>query len=200
MQCLLGRVDLLEHIRALLSHGHNVLLFGPADVGKSAIIRELEAAGVTARISIIDPFSRVTPRRAAEIRRAMDLHGAQFVAASRSLDRRELGAVRRIVWRFTNVRVTPLPDRLIRRLMLGGTADLGVDGGIPAAWAKTAAPLARGCPGVALAIVRAAMELASASGKLPSANLAYVIARMKVAHLTGENARENRVDSGGYQA
>ena len=197
VNCLLGRDDLLEHIRDLLSHGHNVLLFGPADVGKSAIIRDLGADGVTARVSIIDPFSRITPRQAAEVRRAMDLRGAQYLAATRSLDRRELGAVRRIVWRFTNLRVPPLPDRLIRRLMVDPSADLGVDRReIPDAWAKTAAPLASGCPGVALSMVRAAVELFSANGTLPSANLAYVVARMNGARFGGENQRQSRVDSG----
>ena len=186
MQQLLGRADLLEQVRTLLSHGHNVLLFGPPDVGKSAIIHALDVAGAIAGISTIDPFARIAPHRAGEIRRAMDLRGAQFIAATRSLDRGQLGAVRRIAWRFTNVRVLPLADRPMRQLIENACVEYGLTSALPADWSKSAAGLASGRPGVALSIVGAAAEIRTSKGRLPSPNAAFVVARMKCAGLTAE--------------
>lgn len=84
---LVGRGALLAEIRASLHQRRSVLLVGPQDIGKTAIIGAISGHDVT----ILDPFERVSARRAARVRRAMD-RGTVFIAAARSLDRKRLAA------------------------------------------------------------------------------------------------------------
>jgi len=167
---LVGRDAVLAEIRRYLAQDHNVLLIGPRDVGKTAIIRALALHGVL----LLDPFMGVTPRAAGAIRRAMD-RGVQCLAAARSTDRAELGAVRRLVFRFTSVRVPPLPRRWMRQLLAAELArqELDCDAAAPA-WMSEVVRLSHGLPGLGVAIIRAAAELRARTGHLPSPRTALV--------------------------
>jgi hypothetical protein len=178
MDRLVGRDDLIAVIEGLLDSGHNVLLHGPAYVGKSALVGAISRTRME-HVIALDPFEHVTPHFAAEIRRAMDLCGQQYVAATRSLDRRHLGAVRRIAWRFTTVRIPPLSNRVTQRIIAAALSDASVDEGVAArAWRRAAADLAAGRPGVARAIVGAAVKIHQLKGLWPSTAAAFVEARI----------------------
>jgi hypothetical protein len=172
---LLGRDRLVAEVNALLHAGQNILLVGPRDVGKSALIHALGARAVV----VIDPFERVSPHLAARIRRAMG-RGTVHLAAARTLDRAHLGAVRRIIFWFTVVRVPPLTEhwmqRLVRRECLAW--DLGPDVATPP-WVRTVSRLARGRPGLALAMVRVAAAMYATRGALPSPAVACIEANIE---------------------
>lgn len=179
MRGLMARDDLLAEVTALLERGHNVLLFGPADIGKSAVISALRPL-IHESVVVIDPFEHVSPHLAAEIRRAMDLRATQHLVATRSLDRAKLGAVRRIAWRFTNVRVPPLPHRATQLLVRQAFVAAGIDADIvPSAWVRLTTDLARGLPGRAFAVADAAARAYVQTGTLPSPQAAYVAGRMR---------------------
>jgi hypothetical protein len=170
-----GRERLLAEVRRLLRRRQDVLLVGPAGVGKTAVIRALARTDVV----VIDPFEDITSHRAAAIRRALTRR-TLHLAAARSLDRRRLGAVRRIAFWFTVVPVPPLPPRWIARLALTRwrAGPLGV-ADCPDGWVQGVVCLARGRPGLALEIVRSA-ELASAErGTVPSPAAAFIAARVR---------------------
>jgi len=181
---LLGRDELLERIARLLRSGSNVALVGPADIGKSALIAALEAPGVI----VVDPFEHIHSRLAARIRRAIYRRTVHLIAV-RSLDRRELGAVRRIMFWFTEVRVPPLTAYWMRLLIRRewARAQLPEDLLAPA-WTRGILRLARGRPGMAVALVAAAAELRRARGTLPSPHVTYIEARIRGMKLSTRRA------------
>jgi hypothetical protein len=185
---LLGRDELLEVIGSYLRHGTHVLLVGPPDVGKTALIGAL----VTHDVVILDPFERVSSHAAARIRQAMD-HGVIFLAGTRSLSRDHLGAVRRIAWRFATVRVPPLHGHWMKRLMLRECIRLELPGDVVTPpWTRSVMQLSRGRPGLALAILQAAAGLRAVKGSLPSPAAAYIEARIRRARVAGIKAAGQR--------
>lgn len=160
---LVGRGQILEIVADYLAAGRSVLLTGPTGIGKSALIQALATPGVTT----IDPFERVTPARAARLRRSLD-RGAVCLAAASTRDRRVIGAVGRILWRFTTVRIPPLPPAAIRTIIAERFHADGWDvRHLDRQWVRKARAAARGRPGYALAIAtRAARDLHS--GKPPT--------------------------------
>jgi hypothetical protein len=171
---LLGRNALLREVDDLLCKRQNVLLFGSPDVGKTALIGALPPR----ELVVIDPFEQVSSHLAARIRRAMG-RGTLHLAATRTLDRKHLGSVRRIMFRFTVVRVPPLPgrwmERLVRRECL--FLELAPDSAT-LRWARSIVRLARGQAGLALAMVRVAAATHAARGSLPSPAAAFIEARL----------------------
>ena len=167
---ILGRETVARQVRDLLAAGRSVLLFGPEAIGKTAIIRALAPAGVT----IVDPFERIGRLAASDMRRALD-RGAVFLAASRVPHGRQLGAVGRILWRFSLVRVRELPDAVMRRIV---TRELGkADRDADDAWRRQIVALSRGRPGFAIAMGRFARDWHAARGYLPLAALAFAATR-----------------------
>ncbi len=167
---LYGREAVLAEVRDYLARDHHVLLLGQRDVGKTAVIRALHMDGTM----VLDPFTGVTPRLAGSIRRVMD-RGVQCVAATRTVNRAEMGAVRRLAYRFTTVRVPPLSARWIRRILQAEyTAQGWGPDVIPSPWTEETTRLAQGLPGLAIAVVRAAAELRARTGHLPSPRVALV--------------------------
>jgi hypothetical protein len=174
---LVAREALLQEISTLLQRGQNVMLFGPAGVGKTALVHALRAPDVV----ILDPFEHVSPHLAAHIRRAIE-RGVVHLAATRSLDRKHLGAVRRIAFWFTTVRVPPLPARWIRHLVRCECLALSVPAdAITSRWITAAVRLARGRAGMGLAIARAAARIREERGSLPSPAVAYIEASIRQA-------------------
>lgn len=114
---LVGRAELLHAVAERLAAGHSVLLTGPTGIGKSALIQALETPGLTT----IDPFERVTPARAARLRRSLD-RGAVCVAAASARDRRAIGAAGRILWRFTTVQLLRIEEDLGAAAQYAGKA------------------------------------------------------------------------------
>lgn len=167
---LIGRGALLAEIRTLLRKGRSVLLVGPEHIGKTAIVQAVAAGG----IAILDPFERVSARQGARVRAAMD-RGAVFLAAARTLDRSRLGCVGRIAFRFHTVRVPPLPAASMRRLVAGRCAAASLpDSAATRDWVDGVIRVARGRPGVALAIVDEAARVWRRSARLPVPAAAYV--------------------------
>jgi hypothetical protein len=182
---LLGRDDLLANIDSLLRRGQSVLLFGPANVGKSALIDALAPKDAM----IVDPFERVSSHLAARIRREMEC-GVVCLAAARSLDRAYLGSVRRFAWRFDTVRVLPLCGRWMQRLVSRECARVQLPGDVVTPrWRRSVVRLARGRPGLALGMVRAAADIRARKGRLPSPAAAYVEAAILSAGFTGRDTR-----------
>jgi len=171
---LLGRDALLRAIRRQLRKRENVLLCGPADVGKTAVIQALAPREYV----VLDPFEGVTPHLAARIRRAI-YRGTPHLAAARSLDRGYLGAVRRIAFWFTVVSVPPLGGRWMARLLARECRRLGLPSeAMSPRWTDAVLRLARGRPGLAIAMVRAAAAVREAKGALPSPDVAFIEARI----------------------
>jgi hypothetical protein len=191
---LLGRGALLQGIEALLHNRHNVLLVGPPDVGKTALVQAVSCRD----LALIDPFEGVSVHLAARIRRAMG-RGTVHLAAARTLDRRILGAVRRIAFWFTVVQVPPLTDRWMQPLAAREYAALRLPVDlITPRWTSAVLRLARGRPGLALAIVRSAATIRAVRGALPSPASAYIEARMRRAGLLdGEFALNTTSECGG---
>jgi hypothetical protein len=166
---LFGRRVLFETIERLLMKRRSVLLVGPAGIGKSALIRSLALNGVI----VIDPFERLSAHRAACIRRAMD-RGMTVIGAARTLNRASLGQVGRIMWRFTTLRVPPLPDASMRRLVEDACAVERIPADlITSNWIRAVAKVARGRPGVGLTIVQHAAAMC-AGRHLPAPAAAYL--------------------------
>jgi energy-coupling factor transporter ATP-binding protein EcfA2 len=153
-QPLVGRAGLLSAVRTALAAGRSVLLVGPEGAGKTAIARAAACAGTT----VVDPWRSLSSMGAARVRRLLDAGGA-MLGAARTLDRRELGRVGHVLWRFQVVCVRPLAHRDVVRLL-----DQRLTAGVPApptvsrAWIHAAAMLARGLPGRAIAISEGAVE------------------------------------------
>lgn len=168
---LIGRDALVRDVTDHLEAGRSVLLYGPEAIGKSAII----AAVVRKDVIVIDPFERVTRHQAADIRRALD-RDSVYLAATRAASRRALGAVGRILWRFSMVRVRELPDSVISRIIVR-ECRRGVDGTPEAAWIREVASLAHGRPGFAIAMARFAAEWRRQRGYSPLPALAFSATR-----------------------
>lgn len=178
---LIGREDLLARLSDLVRDGHHVLLWGPRGIGKSALIAALHPRSAR----VIDPLEHMHSHAAAQVLRAMD-RGAQFVAASRSLDRAQLGAVRRFAWRFTTVRVPVLARLAMRRVVVRecGLAHIPV-GLATDQWVRATVRIAKGSPGAAIALVRAAADRCTSTGHLPAPAAAQIEARIRQEGFTG---------------
>ena len=186
---LLGRRALLHTIADLLASGRHVLLVGPTGVGKSALIRAVAARG----LMIVDPFERISTQCAARIRRSMD-RGVVWVGAAQTLDRGQLGQVGRIAWRFNAVRVPPLSEALMRRLIVTACSHSGIRMElVTAQWLRALVRLARGRPGSALAIVEQSSRLWRSERRLPPPATAY----LEVALQGGEGLTARCVDTMG---
>jgi hypothetical protein len=159
---LVGRDPLVSEVTARLETGENVLLVGAEDVGKSAVAR-LALSRVRRRVELIDPFERIATRHAGAIRRALE-RDVTHLAAGRSLDRHRMGAVRRIAFWFSVVRVPPLVPSATVTLLSLIIERRGLD---PPSdeWFARAARVARGLPGRAIAIAEIAGARAAASGR-----------------------------------
>jgi hypothetical protein len=163
---LFGRDDVIRELRRLMAAHRSVLLVGPSAVGKSALVRAaVEGEGESA--DVIDPFEAISSRRAAEIRRRMD-KGASVLAASRTLERRSLGAVGRILWRFDVVRVRPLSTTemtqlIVARFGAAARSARGLD-----AWARDVSRASRGLPGWGRAFGDAGLSYWRRRGQLPT--------------------------------
>ena len=124
------------------------MLVGPAGVGKTALIHAVSEPDAF----VIDPFERVSSRQASAIRRSMDRNGL-WIAAARTRERARLGHVGRIAWRFEVVRMPPLSDYWMRRLISRAAADAGIGAAITSDWLRDALQLSAGLPGRALEMV-----------------------------------------------
>ena len=174
---LLGRRALLDVVDQQLVDGRSILLVGPAGIGKSALIRALATPGVM----VVDPFEGISAQRAACIRRSLD-RGAVWIGAARTLDRARMGKVGRIAWRFTTVRVSPLSDAWMRRLITHAcsVAGIRIDLVTPE-WRRALLRLARGRPGPALAIIEHAARMRHSGRPLPFPATAYLEAALAAA-------------------
>ena len=145
---LLGREGVVEETKALLAAGRSVLVVGPAGCGKTALIGRVWQAGVL----VVDPFAGLTTPRAAALRRALD-RGAVVLGAARSIDRRAMGHVGRIAWRFQRVYLRPLGARDIRHLVRSTLDAEGAAGLAPdERWMAEATEVAAGLPGRAVSL------------------------------------------------
>jgi hypothetical protein len=162
---LVARDTLVDDVGARLTRGTNVLLVGPRGVGKSAIIDVLSAS--LPSVERLDPLERISRAHASRLRVHLD-HGATIVAAAETLDRRRLGTVGRILWRFQVVRVPPLPRAamtlVIRRALPAAIAEMaGAD-----AWIAALASHANGLPGIGLAFATSGLSYWRRLGVLPT--------------------------------
>jgi hypothetical protein len=172
---LVGRDTLVREVRDHLAGGRSVLLYRPEAIGKSAVIAALGREDLL----VVDPFEHVTRQRAAKMRRALD-RSAVYLAASRAPSTRAVGAVGRILWRFSMVRVRELPDSVVRSI-IAREFRRTVDRAPEATWIRQAASLACGRPGFAIAMARFATDWHRRRGDYPVPALAFVAAREDVA-------------------
>ena len=111
------------------------------------------------------------------MRRALD-RGAVYLGAARVARGRELGAVGRILWRFSLVRVRVLPDAVLGRVVLReleGRGSVAAEAG--AGWVREIVALARGRPGFAVAMARFAADWRRAHGYLAAPAFAFAAVR-----------------------
>jgi hypothetical protein len=169
---LLGRDVLVRDVANSLAAGRSVLLYRPDGIGKSAVIAALAQDGIV----IIDPFEHITRQHAYRMRRALD-HGAVHLVATRDIRRRALGAVGRILWRFSMVRVRELPDAIINRVVMREIQRSSLEADLERSWMREVVILARGRPGFAAAMGRFAVEWRSAHGYWPIPGFAFAATR-----------------------
>lgn len=172
---LAGQGAVIRQVTDLMKTGRSVLLFGPEGIGKSAIIAAVAGEGVV----VVDPFEHITPQQASRMRRALD-RGVVYLAASRVARGRQLGAVGRIMWRFSTVRVRELPDPIMRRIVTGEMRG-AVETKLQNPWVHEVVALARGRPGFATAMARFAVEWKRQHGYSPMPALAFAATRGDVA-------------------
>ena len=167
---LVGRERLVARVAARLERGESVLLVGPAGIGKSALAAALARPGVV----VVDPFERISTRRAGRLRRALD-RGAPVLGAGRSPRLDALGRAGRIAWRLAVVRVPPLPAPAMREV-IRRALDAGTEGRAapPARWLAEAARAARGRPGHGVALAGAAAAAWRRDGRWPAPRVALV--------------------------
>ena len=186
---ILGRDAELEQVSALLGAGRSVLLYGPEGVGKSALVESVRTPALT----VLDPWLRASPFRAAEIRRALN-RGAVYLAATRTTPGPSLGAVGRILGRFTLVRVRELPTAVIRDIIVRALTQPTPP--FDLAWIAEMATLARGRPGVAVSMADFVNDWQKQRGYLPLPPLAYAAARgnAAIASLVSSRRMVSRLD------
>jgi len=166
---LIGRDETIADVTALLDAGRHVLLFGPSQVGKSAIIGAVARPG----LMVIDPFAAVTRAQAARIRRAMD-RGTICLAAARTRERTKIGYVGRVLWRFVPVRVAPLSAGAIREVIGGILAARSMQAPDHPGWLNEAVGVSQGLPGYAVQIARLACDRWEARRFLPEPGVVLV--------------------------
>lgn len=170
---LLGRDAIVRQVIRELDAGRSVLLFGPEAIGKSAIITATARDGVL----VVDPFERITSQQAYRMRRALD-RGAVYLGAARVACGRELGAVGRILWRFSVVRVRESPHAVLAQIVLGELRRRGGPARDPdRTWVREIVALARGRPGFAVAMARFAADWRRAHGYLAAPAFAFAAVR-----------------------
>jgi len=191
---LLGQARVIREVEKLLDSGRSVLLFGPEGIGKTAVIEVVRRPGVV----VVDPLQHVSPQRASKLRRALDC-GVLHLAAARVPSGRELGAVGRILWRFSTVRVRELPDPIMCRIVARALQEWHCTA--RREWIREVAALAKGRPGFATNVVRVASEWARAHGDVPTPAFAFAAARendvIRSLRGGGVNARRVRPASAG---
>jgi len=172
---LRGRDAELAEVMSALQAGQSVLLFGPEAVGKSAIARTVASANIL----LLDPFEHVSGHRAHRVLHWLD-QGRVAVATSRTRRRSDIGAVGRVLWRFTPVRVEPLSRAWIRQILwdILGLA-LHRSQALPSSWWSQAIAASRGRPGYAAAIATGTARALDASGRVPSPHLVLLDARLE---------------------
>jgi hypothetical protein len=180
-RALIGRDALIGEVERLVARGQSVLLCGQEGVGKSAVIQAVTATVPAGAVAVVDPMQRIASRTAADIRRGLE-RDRVYLAATRSLERSRMGAVRRIAFWFTTVPVSPLTDVPMRRLVAELCADLKIGPRLATEmWCHGVVRIARGRPGTAIAIMRSAAYRLGRGGSLPSPELAHVDACMREA-------------------
>jgi len=167
---LLGQARVIREAEKLLDSGRSVLLFGPEGIGKTAVIEVVQRPGVV----VVDPLQHVSAQRASKLRRALD-RGVLHLAAARVPSGRELGAVGRILWRFSTVRVRELPDPIMYRIVARALQERHCTA--RREWIREVAALAKGRPGFATNAARVASEWACAHGDVPTPAFAFAAAR-----------------------
>jgi hypothetical protein len=172
-QRLIGREAVIAEIEVCLAAGRSVLLVGPEGSGKTAIIEEVRRPGLL----VVDPFARITSARASSLRRALN-RGAIVLAAARSLERRDMGHVGRIFWRFRMIHLRPLSARQIARV-LRRTLAARVETPVPVdrTWMAGAIDAATGLPGRAVALASVVAARWREGGVVVPPRFAFVIAR-----------------------
>ncbi|MDE3155153.1 MAG: AAA family ATPase [Acidobacteriota bacterium] len=172
---LVGRDALLDEIVAHLRTGRSVLLFGPAGVGKTALVDA--AARACPDAVVLDPFEHVGAAEAGRARLALD-RGAILLAAARTRQRRGIGRVGRVLWRLRTVRVTPLVERDLRLLLERRLQDAQADSlTLPPGWLHEAAAACDGLPGRAALLADEAMRRWRADGRWTPPAFALAMAR-----------------------
>jgi hypothetical protein len=172
---LLGRDAVVGRAAHTLAAGHSVLLFGPDGIGKSAIV-----AAIPGEHTVLDPFGPISRQAAARIRRALD-RGTVYLAAARSTDRRALGAVGRILWRFRMIRVRELPATVLSRIVATELRRSLSDIRSTDVWVHGVVAQAQGRPGFAVAMARFAVEWHRRHGHLPMPAFVFAAAREEAA-------------------
>jgi len=167
---VIGREEVVREVTGLLAQGRSVLLVGPPDCGKTALVEAVTRPGVL----VVDPMERVSRPRAAALRRALD-RGMVCLAAARTLERAELGCVGRVLWRLTVVRVRPLGPAAMRAIIEGELRRGGVPPeAIVSRWIRKAVRVAAGRPGWGVGLAERAAARWRESRTIPPPGLALV--------------------------
>lgn len=200
---LFGRDNLIAELKQHLIDRVSVLLVGPPGVGKSALI---DALGPLPLVDIVDPFERVSCLHAAQLRRRLD-RGATMLAAARTPHRSGLGAVGRILWRFRIVRVRPLSNRDIARIVQLSLQKRRADCSGAEQWIDDIASVANGLPARACAFAEAGCRYWERHRVLPTVEWTVVdalTAPLGIEHVsqqsyTPERYQHRRVNGGGVR-